>query len=486
MPSTFFGFEIANSALQANQLALDVVSNNTSNINTPGYTRQIPVLSESAPAASGAGGTAGQAGQLGTGVTVASIDRVRDNYVDQRVWAANATQGSVTNLSDVLNEVQAAYNEPSTYGIGQQMTDFFNSFSDLSANPQSGAIRATVINNGEELANGFHSVSSALSQIAPEISGKITDAINTVNNLAGQIAGLNKQITLSIASGDQPNDLQDERGALLDQLSSLVNIQVTNAVNSQTGQASGAVNINVGGFSLVQDGTASTLPATPATTNGNLGLTTASGATIPLSGGEVYGLIKAGTLVQGYQADLDTLASNLISAVNTIHASGAGLDGSTGNLFFTTQPAAPGTGAAEAINVNPTIINDPNKIAAATAPIPPNTLATGNGDNASQIAALTSTPVINGFSLDSYYNAKVAGIGADAQTYQSQVTNQQNVVTQLQNLQSSTSGVNLDEELSNMMQYQRAYQAAARVLNTADSFLLDVINGLGSGATALA
>jgi flagellar hook-associated protein 1 FlgK len=482
MASTFFAFEIGNSALQANQLALNVVSNNTANIDTPGYTRQVPVMTENIPYEA----PAGQTGQLGTGVTVSSVNRIRDNYVDQQVWSANSTQGAVSELSNTLTEVQSAFNEPSDYGIGAQLTGFFNSFSNLSADPQSGAIRATVVNQGQALADSFHSVNNALTQLGPEISGKISDDISTANNIAGQVATLNKQISLSIASGDQPNDLEDQRGQLLNQLSGLVNIQVTPVTNPATGQPTGALNVNVGGFSLVQDSTASTLSSATVTSNGNLGLAGPNGSTIPLNGGSVYGLIKASSLLQGYQSDLNTLASNVITAVNTIHAAGAGLDGSTGNQFFTTQPATPGTGAAAAINVSSVIVNDPNKIAAAAAPIAPNTVSTGDGSNASQIAALTSTPVINGLSLDAYYNANISTIGADAQTYQSQNTNQQSVVTQLQNLQSSTSGVNLDEELTHMMQYQRAYQAAARVMNTADSMLMDVINGLGSGTTSLA
>ncbi len=124
-----------------------------------------------------------------------------------------------------------------------------------------------------------------------------------------------------------------------------------------------------------------------------------------------------------------------------------------------------------------------NKIAAAAAPTPPNTFAPGNGDNARALANLASDQVIGNFSLNSYYNSRVASVGADSQTFQQEADNQAKVLSQLQNQQSSVSGVNLDEELTKLLQYQRAYQAAARVINTADAFLNTIINGLGA-ATA--
>jgi flagellar hook-associated protein 1 FlgK len=485
MPSTFFAYNIANSGLQSNTVALDVISNNITNVDTPGYTRETATITSAQPLVTTIPEGQTGAAQLGTGVNVSGITRTRNSYIDQQVWAANGTQGAVSNISSILNEVQTAYGEPSTTGISAQLTTFFNSFSSLAANPQSGTLRSTVLNAGQALSSAFNAVSSSLTQLAPQISSSVTSTLTNINTIAGQIANLNNQIGVSVASGSQPNTLEDQRGALLDQLSSLVNIQVVNVPNPQTGQPSGVVNVNVGGYPLVQSNIASPLPTTTTIANGAPGLVTAKGDTIPLSGGELYGLLKASSLLSGYQSSLDTLATSVINTVNGISATGAGSDGSTGNLFFSPPPAS-GTGAAATMSVSPTVANNVNKIAAATAPVPPNTFDPGNGDNASTLAALTTTPVLNGTSLDSYFNASVANIGADAQTYLNQTNSQQNVVTQLQNLQSTVSGVNMDEELTNMLEYQRSYQAAARVMNTADDMLMDIINGLGSGATALA
>lgn len=476
MPSTFFGLEIGSRALTANQLALNVVSNNTSNINTPGYSRQNVDFQETDPYTP-PDFAHSKPGELGTGVSVAGINRIRDQFVDKRVWAANSQSGAITNLRDTLIRVENAYNEPGDSGLGQQITNLYNGFSDLSANPESGAIRSTVRNKAETLVNSFHAISTTLSEITPEINSKINVTVDAVNRIAGQIATLNKAISLSVATGDTPNDLLDKRGQLLDNLSAYVDVQVTDQKDAQTGKVNGKVSVNVGGYSLVQDDTANPLPKTVITINNTLGLTTPAGDTIPLRSGELYGLVKATTLLKGYQADLDTLAYNVVTATNQRHQLGYGLDGTTNNAFF--GPLTTSQGAAASITLDSGVEADLNKIAAASAPTPPNPFAPGNGDNARALASLTSEQVIGNFSLNSYYNARVAAVGADSQTFQQEADNQAKVLTQLRNQQSSVSGVNLDEELTKMLQYQRAYQAAARVINTADAFLDTIINQLG-------
>ena len=480
MPSTFFGLEIGTRALTSSQIALNVVSNNTSNINTPGYSRQNVDFQETDPYTLPDSAHT-KPGELGTGVSVASVNRVRDQFVDKRVWTANSQSGAITTLRDTLVRVENAYNEPGDAGLGQQLTDLYNSFSDLSANPESGAVRATVLNKADALVSAFHSVSASLSEITPELNSKINVTVDAVNRIAGQIATLNKSIGLSVESGDTPNDLLDQRGQLLSQLSGYVDVQVIDQKDAQTGKSNGKISVNVGGYSLVQDDSTNPLPNTVTTINNTLGLTTPGGDTIPLRSGTLYGLVKATTLLTGYQADLDTLAYNVVSATNQRHQLGYGLDGSTNNAFF--GPLTVAKGAASAIKVDPGVETDLNKIAAASAPTPPNTFAPGNGDNARALASLTSDQVIGNFSLNSYYNTRVAAVGADSQTFQQESDNQAKVLTQLQNQQSSVSGVNLDEELTKLLQYQRAYQAAARVINTADAFLNTIINGLGA-ATA--
>lgn len=473
MSSTFSGFEIGRRALSASQLALNVTGQNTANVGTAGYSRQVAVLEETDPYG-GVGVDSGRAGQLGTGVSVASINRVRDEYLDKRIYGANSEQGALDSLRDTLTRVETAYGEPSATGVGSRITTFFNAFSDLASSPESGAVRSTVLSKAQSLVSAFHTVSGALSTIAPELKSRISAAVSDANDIAAQIATLNKQIGANVQDGQHPNDLLDKRTALIGKLSSLVDVRVLDGRNSETNQPNGLVQINVGGYTLVQGDTASSLPSNFTNINSQPALQTANGDAIPLKGGAISGLIQANGLVDGYSADLDTLASNVISAVNTRHAAGAGLDGVRGRNFLT------GTGAGD-IALDPEVAGKPDNIAAASAPAPGATVAAGNGQNARSLAALVSQPLIGQSSLNQYYNAKVAAIGADSQRFLAQADTQSKVVAQLQNQQSSVSGVNLDEELTKLLQFQRAYQAAARIINIQDDVIDRIINGLGVG-----
>jgi flagellar hook-associated protein 1 FlgK len=465
--------EIGRRALSASQLALNVVGQNTANVGTPGYSRQVADLEETDPYG-GPGTDVPAPGQLGTGVIVASVNRIRDQFVDTRLYAANADQAAANSLRGTLGQVEDAFGEPSATGISAQLTSLFSSFSDLSASPESGAVRATVLNNAQGLVSAFRTVSGALDKIASDLKSSVASKVAAANGITTQIADLNKQIGLAVQSGAHPNDLLDKRTALIGQLSSLVDVQVIDSKDPETNQPTGEVQINVGGFTVVRDGSATALPATVAT-NGQPGLVTADGVPIPLASGEISAIIKATSLVGSYRADLDTVASNLITSVNTLHSSGVGLDGVTGRNFFT------GTGAGD-IAVAPAITTSLDAIAAAGPPVPPATVAPGNGDVARSLAALSSQAVIGAQSLNQFYGAKVAGIGADSQQFQADATNQGKIVTQLQNQQSSVSGVNLDEELTKMLQYQRSYQAAARIINVQDDLVNRIVNGLGIGA----
>jgi flagellar hook-associated protein 1 len=472
MPSTFFGMEIGRRALSASQLAIQVTGNNTANVNTPGYSRQVVQFSQTDPYTESTIAPM-RPGQLGTGVTIAAITRVRDEFMDRRIYGANSAQYALNTMRDVVARVEQAYGEPSTAGIGQLMTNFFNSFSDLSANPESGALRSTVRNRAQTLVSNIRAVDATLEAITPDIQAQVETQVKEINDLSSQIALMNKQIRGSVALGDNPNDLLDARGALMDKLSQLVDVQIINTVNPNNGKGTGEVQINVGGYLLVQGDATQKLPTTITTLNNTLGLKTANGDEIPLRGGSLFGLVKATTLVSGYRSDLNTLVSGVITSVNNQHRVGYGLDGVTARDFFS------GTSAAD-IAVSTTVQTDLNAIAAATPPTPPSPFAPGNGDNARALAGISHAPTIGTFTLNGYYNDRIATIGTDLRAFKLDAENQEKVLNQLQNLQSSASGVSLDEEMTNMLQYQRVYQAAARVLNIMDDTLNRIVNGLGT------
>ena len=465
MASTFFGLEIGSRSLAASQAALDVIGHNTSNLNTPGYSRETFSLEASDPY------SVTSYGQLGTGVTIASVNRVRDDFTDKQSYDAAAKQGTYGSLSDALNRIQQVYTEPGSSGIGSQLTAFFTSFSDLAANPSSQALRANVKNAAQSVVSAFNSVSGTLSQIGPNLAAQVQGQIKDANAIAAQIGALNTQIKTALSAGEHPNDLLDKRGALITQLSGIVQIKATDVTSYDTGKATGEVNISVSGISLVQGDLVSPLPTAVSTQAGATALIDANGDAINLSGGAIVGLLQAQNSLAGYQKNLDTLASGLISAVNAQQAAGVDLNGSPGQPIFT------GTDAAS-ISLSGTILSGASSIAAASAPIPPALFASGNGDNARALAGLANQVTVGGATFNGFYNNGVAQIGADAKSASTQADNQQQVVNQLNSQQSSVSGVNLDEELTKLLQYQRSYQASAKIVNTFDDVLDRIINYL--------
>ncbi len=465
MASTFFGLEIGARSLAASQTALDVIGHNTSNVNTPGYSRETVTLQATDPF------SVTSYGQLGTGVTVASVNRVRDDFTDKQTYDANAKQGASQTLSDALNRIQQVYSEPGSSGIGSQLTKFFNSFSDLAANPASSALRSTVRAAAQSVVSAFNSASGALNQIAPNLTTQTQSSIKDANALAAQIGALNKAIRQALASGQQPNDLKDQRGSLISQLSAIVQVKATDVSNSATGQPTGEVNLSVSGFSLVQGDIVTPLPTTVSTASGATDLITKNGDAIHISGGSLAGTIQAQNLLTGYQKSLDALASGLISAVNAQQQAGVDLHGATG------QPLFQGTDAAS-ISLSGAVLNSTDAIAAAAAPTPPAVFASGNGDNARALSNLANQVSVGGATFNDYYNNSVATVGTDAKSAASQASDQQKVINQLKNQQSSVSGVNLDEELTKLLQYQRSYQASAKIVNAFDEVLDRIINYL--------
>lgn len=470
MPSTFAGIELASRALRVNQRAIDVIGHNVANVNTPGYTRQTYDLAATDPYTVPSFVRPSGPLQIGTGVDLTSIRRVRDGFIEQQLQLAAGEQGELNQLRDLLGRVESLYNEPGEDGLNSALTAFFNAFQELSRNPESGGIRATVRQEGRNLARQFARLTGALAQLQEEIAGRVQNTVTQANNLGRQIAALNRAIRSSLAVGDNPNDLQDRRDTLVRQLSELVGGQVV-AETDASGRATGALNISVGTFALVLGTSSFSLPSQITTLAGTPHLTDGQNST-PVTRGAVAGLMRVSALIDGYRADLDAIASTLIARVNQQHQSGYGLDNSTGRAFFA------GTDAAS-IAVDAAMEADLNAIAAATPPAAGDPVAPGNGDNARAIAGIARERLFGSFTLGDFYGSSVARIGADAQTYQERAANQETATQQLQNLRESLSGVSLDEELTQMLQHQRSYQAAARLLTTMDDILGTLIETVG-------
>jgi flagellar hook-associated protein 1 FlgK len=444
--STFMGLETSLRGLLAQQQALNTTSHNIANASTTGYSRQVAVF-QASPAYSMPGVTTAPAGQgqIGTGVDVVGYQRIRDAFLDVQYRAQSMLQGQAQAQQDGLQQVQLAFNEPTDSGISSLLSDYWGAWQNLSNNPEDMGTRQALAQSAASLADGFQSLSSQLTTLGSQTAQNVTDTINQANNLGVQIAQLNVTIQKITATGASPNDLLDQRDALIDQLSALGNVAVTNGVN-------GSVDVSFGGAALVTSGTSATLAESDLT---------------GLTAGKVQGLITLrDTTIPGYQAQLNTIASTLITKTNAQSAAGFDLNGNAGGAFFT------GTDASN-IAVNPAVVSNPALIAASASG------AVGDAGNALKIANMQTTPTIGAATIDAAYTQLVTQVGADVQQSTNQVDTTTALTNALQNQRQSVSGVSLDEEMTNLITFQRGYQASARALSAMDDMLDQLINRTG-------
>ncbi|APC07865.1 flagellar hook-associated protein FlgK [Neomoorella thermoacetica] len=483
MPGTFFGFNTALRGMQAQQRAIYTTSHNIANANTEGYTRQQVVLAATpaypVPAMNRPGG---QGWQIGTGVDSQETRRLRDEFLDTQIRRETGSLGQWQQIQDVLQQVEVVFNEPSDTGLSTLMSQFWAAWQELSKNAESSPVRTTVVETANALAEAFRHSAAQLNQIKDDIDQSIELKVKEVNSLAQQIADLNGQIKNIVAAGDQPNDLMDQRDLLLDRLSKIIDFSVEKNMVTVNDEeiADGQIKIKLGDQYLVNvDGTDGSIVniVVAGTDDANKGkiFWEDSGDEIVPANGEIKGLQKAREDVQTYLANLNTLAGELAAAINEQHILGKDLTGASGEDFFVIGDDSDTITAAN-IQVNPQIMADVSKIAAAA-----NDGGPGDGSNALAIAQLQHKLIENldNTTFDDYYKNFTAKLGVDAHEATRMTTNQGVLVDQLTNRKESISGVSLDEEMANMLQYQRAYEASARMITTLDSMLDKIINGMG-------
>lgn len=464
MVQIFTGINTALRGLEAEQEAMAVTSHNIANASTPGYSRQSAEMTTTDPISDPSLLPAG-AGQMGTGVNVSSITRSYDSFIQQQVLYQNSVQTQQQAVSDTLDRVGQVFNEPTSQGFGSLLSNYFTAWQNLANNPTDSASRAVVAAHGSALSRGFNVASAALHQQQANQDGQIGQLVNQINSITGQIADLNVQITSVLAGGQKPNDLKDKRDDLLNSLSKLVQINTVEANN-------GAVSVSLtGAGALVQGASQFKLTTVPDPNNAGFTAVAFQGqpGTLTLTGGQLGAAFQNRDVTIGSRITaLDTLANNVITAVNSLQTAGYGSNNATGITFFT------GTDATS-MAVDLRISGNPANIATAAGPNLP-----GDATIATQIAALQETPPTGSTStLQDQYGQMISQLGVDSQQAQQSVTTGGLVLQQLNAHQSSVSGVSLDEEASNLIQYQSAYQAAARVISIMDQSISDMIQHLG-------
>jgi flagellar hook-associated protein 1 FlgK len=450
------------SALQAQQAAMDVTGNNVSNANTPGYVKQTAVLQAMPATGDGSGG-----------VTVSSIQSSFNSFTYGQVLVQQGLQGSADARNTALSEAQSTIAPSGGDAVGDELNSFFSSLQTLSASPSDPSARSAVLQQATAVAQAFSTTASGLQQQQGAILSQAQGLATTMNSTLSQIASLNGQIAQANAAGQSPSDLQDQRDQLVQQVATGMGASV---VTDSTGQ----VTLFSGNAALVSGTNASTI---------SVG-TDANGAmqvNVQQTGGSVMNItqnVNDGTLgglreardtdiAQSLQS-LDQLAYNFSNAVNAVQSSGYGLDGQTGRNLFTAPTQV--QGAAANMSVDPTVAGNPNAIAASSnaGELP------GGNDNALALEQIANQSLGSTGTATSAFAAITAQIGNAASQASSDSATRAETVTQAQNLNSSASGVSLEEETVNLTQYQQAFEAASRVLQAADSMLSDFMTTMST------
>lgn len=579
MRSTFFGLNIGYSGLATQQRALDVTGHNIANSNTPGYTRQDVIMEPGVPLKV-------LQGYVGTGVEITEFRRIRDQYLDIQLRTENRTLGEWETKTNILGKLEVIYNEPSESSLRSVMDSYWEKWQLVAKSPENVASRDSAMQSGISLAETFNHMAKQFTDLQEDINSGIAIKVDEINTLGRQIRDLNVQVIKAEADGSKANDLRDRRDLLVEQLSKISEISVTE-------DELGAVNISMGGRYIVaravhteakfveheHDATKSEIQWLDPKTGNPIGV-------VNIKGGQLKGYIDMrDQTVPHLHQEISELARRIATEVNILHRQGYATDGSTERDFFVKIDENLPFSAAN-IQVNPDVVSNSGLIAAAAAA----TALDGDGDNALLIAQLRNkatmgmelfepqasvrgtaitgpvdimadsnqlsitlngvtkdifltvgtyaTPadlaaelenelndpaafgpgavsvtvdganqlvITNNFTgpnagiydisgpgavalgiadknratFDDYFRSSVAKLGVSTMEAERMLENQNILTSQLVNKREAISGVSLDEEMTNMIRFQHAYTAAARVITTMDEMLDLIVNRLG-------
>ena len=451
---TYSGLGTALSGLEAMQAGIDTTSENISNASNPDYADESVNLVTNPSLTFFTGQGNNPPVELGTGVSVASITRNDDAFIDGQYWTANANSSYYSTLSNQLTDTEDDLNTSSTSGLQSTLDTFYSTWSSLATNSNLGSsVMGAATNLATQLNQASQQISTLQSQAGDEVT-TLTSAGGELDQYATDIANLNTQIAATSAAGLSSNSLQDQRASVIDQLSQLANIKVTQQSNGSDTitlmNTSTTPATQVGSSPLVDGGDGTTVPAASAA------------VTLPVStdltsiGGTIGALAQLAdtnasdpnaTLAQ-MSSQLDTVASSLASLVNT----------ASGMTFFSPDDSTATVTAAN-ISVDPSV-------------------------TATSLGALSSTTDNAVYGTESQANNDLATfvsqVGNAVGQANDSATTAASLLTNISNERQSVSGVSLDQEMTNLITYQQGYQASARVMNTMQSVIQTLIQSVGS------
>ncbi|HET6976326.1 MAG TPA: flagellar hook-associated protein FlgK [Pyrinomonadaceae bacterium] len=459
MGVNFSPFEIGRRALRASQLGLAVTGQNIANVNTAGYSRQSVQLSAT-PAANG------NLGLVGQGVTIDGVRQFRDRFVESRLQTETSIAGRLTAERDALFPVDAVFNEANGNGINAAMNSFFGSFTTLESNPSSLPLRNDVVVKAGAMASAFATTRARLVQIRSDSDTALRETVQQLNGISSQIADLNGRIASAENSGGTASELRDQRDLLARQAAEL------SGARSLEGP-DGMLTLTLADGQALVSGNHATAVEIQSTPPDGLSSLTVNGQTASIAEGKLRGLQNAISTIGNDLTALDDLAASIADRVNELHSSGTDFNGAAGVNFFAVPVSGPVTAAN--LSVSAAIKADVKLIVASPA-APPLTSATIAGAIGALLTEPTSQAGARTGSFSSIYGSIVADAGRGVKAADDALATQQAILAQANAQRDSVSGVSLDEEAINLLQFQKSYEAAARFLKIADDLTQTILS----------
>ena len=467
--STFSALNTARTALWAAQRGLDVTGQNIANVNTAGYSRQR--VEQTAMGGTAIPAIHSVSTGVDGGVDAEQVQRVRDAFLEARAQLETSTTSRLTAEADALSQVEDAFREPGDHGLQSMLSDVWAGFSDLSDSPLTPASRSQVLERLDVLADGIRTTRATLDQQWDQTRDGLRTLASDVNTAAASVAELNGAIRQATLSGLPVNELSDRRDALVLQLSQTIGA-------AGVPRADGVVDVTVGGTSIVSGSVVTAVRLAGSDSPDGVGgdtprLVTQPGGSTLRTGGTAAGQLTALTqTVPGYRTQLDAFARSVATTFNAAHTAGYDLNGVKGQPLF--DDGAGGTAiTAATLTLRPLT---PEQVAAArTAPSGTGGTPSADGDNADAFFQLSLDPA----GLDAGYRRLVVALGVESSVAARNVEVQSVVSAQVDAARESTSGVNLDEEMTSMLSFQHAYNAAARMVSAIDEALDTLISRTG-------
>lgn len=474
----FSSLEIGKRALIAQKFGLDITGNNIANVNTPGYSRRAAILTETEQIKQ-------NSNHLGTGVVVQKIQNFREEYYDKEIRNALSRVSNYENDTTYLQRLETILAEPGDTGINEIVTEFFNKFEELTVKPESIALRQNLINVSTTLTDRINYSANSIADLRQEVKKKSSAVADSINSLLVDVASLNNQILRSgNNSTSESQSLIDERANRLEDLSKLIDTKI--GTNDD-----GSINVFVNGMNLLTSNVFSSVKV-----NENIDNNTGERSLVLLisdnenstsielepQSGEIYSNFKLYNVTLdevdssgGFSVakSINDFISTLANKVNSYSKIGYGLNDASGTMpnrdFFVGQGA---NITAFNITVNPDLIDNP-------ADIPLASIAgeSGNSEISSLIAKIsTDNTFLNNQNPIDYYTNLIGKIGSTTKETLNSLNSTQLIEQQLSSQRESVIGVNLDEEAVNLIKFQKAFEAASRIVNTSNEILATLVN----------